>query len=276
MGGTGAIVTAFCKLFEDCGGIIRLNTEVSRLIIEDKRVAGLILADGTKEMTDSVICNGDLAFCYKNLVPKKDLPLSLNVWLKNIQYSNSLVVIYFGTKKKYSDSKLSHHNLILGNDYKKFMRDVFSAKRLPRELGLYLHMPSASDPSIAPDGCESFYVLSLVPNLDGKINWKEILPEYTEKVITFLEDNYLPDLKKNIVVQHTVSPLHFQSTLNSFKGAAFSIKPSMAQSGYFRPQVKSKWFKDLYFVGASVHPGAGVPAVLASGKIAANEISPTY
>ena len=144
---------------------------------------------------------------------------------------------------------------------------------MPRELGLYLHMPSASDPSIAPDGCESFYVLSLVPNLDGKINWKETLPVYTEKVLSFLEENYLPDLKNNIVVQHSVSPLHFASRLNSFKGAAFAIKPTMVQSGYFRPQVKSKWFKDLYFVGASVHPGAGVPAVMASGKIAAYEIS---
>ena len=272
LGGTGAIVKAFCKLFEDCGGTIRLNTEVSRLIIENKRVAGLVMADGSIVMTDSVICNGDLAFCYKNLVPKKNLPRSLDLWLKNIQYSNSLVVIYFGTKKRYTDSKLSHHNLILGNNYRQFMNDVFSNKRMPRELGLYLHMPSASDPSIAPPGCESFYVLSLVPNLDGKINWKEIMPQYTEMIINFLEENYLPDLKKNIVVQHSVTPLHFESTLNSYKGAAFSIKPSMAQSGYFRPQVKSNWFKDLYFVGASVHPGAGIPAVMASGKIAAHEI----
>lgn len=134
-------------------------------------------------------------------------------------------------------------------------------------------MPSATDPSIAPEGCESFYVLSLVPNLDGKIKWAEIIDDYTDKILNFLEENYLPDLKENIIVQHTVSPLHFASTLNSFKGAAFSIKPSMAQSGYFRPQVKSKWFKDLYFVGAGVHPGAGVPAVMASGKIAAADIS---
>ena len=273
LGGTGAIVKALCQIFEECGGTIRLNTEVSSLIIEDKRAAGLILSDGSIVKTDSLVCNGELAICYKNLIPKEKLPWSLDFWLKNIQYSNSLVVIYFGTKKKYSDSKLSHHNLILGNDYKQFMKDVFSKKSMPRELGLYLHMPSASDPSIAPDGCESFYVLSLVPNLDGKIDWKVTLPEYTEKVLAFLEDNYLPDLKKNIVVQHAVSPLHFASTLNSFKGAAFAIKPTMVQSGYFRPQVKSKWFKDLYFVGASVHPGAGVPAVMASGKIAASEIS---
>ena len=99
------------------------------------------------------------------------------------------------------------------------------------------------------------------------------MSEYTEKVLSFLEENYFPGLKENIVVQHSVSPLHFASTLNSFKGAAFAIKPTMVQSGYFRPQVKSKWFKDLYFVGASVHPGAGVPAVMASGKIAAHEIS---
>ena len=273
IGGTGAIVNALCQLFEDCGGKIKLNTEVSRFLIENKRVSGICLSNGSIEKTDSVICNGDLAFCYKNLVPKEYLPPQLEFWLNNIQYSNSLVVIYFGTKRRYPDSKLSHHNLILGHDYNQFMKDVFSRKKIPNELGLYLHMPSATDPSIAPEGCESFYVLSLVPNLDGKINWEEILPEYTDKVLAFLEMNYLPDLKNNIIAQHTVSPIHFASTLNSFRGAAFSIKPTMVQSGYFRPQVKSKWFKDLYFVGAGVHPGAGVPAVMASGKIAAAEIS---
>ncbi len=273
LGGTGAIVNALCRVFEDSGGTIKLNTEVSRLLIEKNRISGLCLANGSVVKTDSVVCNGDIAFCYKHLIPHENLPRALNLWLNNIQYSNSLVVIYFGTKKKYTDSRLSHHNLILGNDYKKFMKDVFSRKKMPRELGLYLHMPSATDPSIAPEGCESFYVLSLVPNLDGKIKWAEIIDDYTDKILNFLEENYLPDLKENIIVQHTVSPLHFASTLNSFKGAAFSIKPSMAQSGYFRPQVKSKWFKDLYFVGAGVHPGAGVPAVMASGKIAAADIS---
>jgi phytoene desaturase len=180
-----------------------------------------------------------------------------------------LVVIYFGTNKKYNDCKLSHHNLILGDEYSQLMRDIFKRKILPRELGLYLHMPSRTDSSIAPEGCDSFYVLSLVPNLDGKIDWQSIQEEYTDHVLQFLEKHYLPELTKHIIVKHTVTPNYFHQTLNSYKGAAFSIQPSMMQSGFFRPQVQSKWFKHLYFVGAGVHPGAGVPAVMASGKIAA-------
>ena len=272
VGGTGAIIKALCKLFEECGGTIKLNAEVKQILIENKKAKGIELKDGSVYEADEVVCNGDVAFAYKNYIPKRLLPKPMNLWLSNVQYSNSLVVIYFGTKKKYNDSKLSHHNLILGNDYNKLMRDIFQRKILPRELGLYLHMPSQTDDTIAPEGCDCFYVLSLVPNLDGKINWNDLMGEYVDKVLGFLEENYLPELRDNIIAQHAVTPLHFQNNLNSYKGAAFSIKPSMMQSGYFRPQVKSSWFDNLYFVGAGVHPGAGVPAVLASGKIAAAAI----
>jgi phytoene desaturase len=155
------------------------------------------------------------------------------------------------------------------------MQDVFKKKLVGKELGLYLHMPSRTDPTISPDGCGSFYVLSLVPNLSGKIDWDNLLPSYTDNLLGYLQENYLPDLKSNIIAQHTVSPLDFKHRLNSHLGAAFSVKPSMIQSGFFRPQVKSGFFENLYFVGAGVHPGAGVPAVMASGKIAANTIDPS-
>ena len=274
LGGTGAIVKALCKLFEDCGGTIRLNCEVAEILIENGKAKGIRLNNEEMICADEVICNGDVAFSYKNYISPRKLPLQLNAWLSNLQYSNSLVVIYFGTNKKYTNSRLAHHNLILGDEYSQLMRDIFKRKILPRELGLYLHMPSRTDASIAPEGCDSFYVLSLVPNLDGKIDWKSIQEEYTNHVLQFLEKNYLPDLNKHIAVKHTVTPNYFHQTLNSYKGAAFSIQPSMMQSGFFRPQVKSKWFQHLYFVGAGVHPGAGVPAVMASGKIAANCIDP--
>jgi phytoene desaturase len=274
MGGTGAIVNALVQLLKDLGGKIELNTEIKEIIIKNKKACGIRLMDGSAEWADEVICNGDIAFTYTNLIPKQEVPTTMNLWLKNLQYSNSLVVIYFGTKKRYLDSKLAHHNLILGKEYRELMRDIFSRKQIGKELGLYLHMPSRTDSTIAPEGCESFYVLSLVPNLDGQIQWKSMLPEYTDKILGFLQDNYLPELKSNIIAQHSIDPIHFRDTLNSYKGAAFSIKPSMMQSGYFRPQVKSKFFSNLYFVGAGVHPGAGVPAVMASGKIAASEVDP--
>jgi phytoene desaturase len=135
-------------------------------------------------------------------------------------------------------------------------------------------MPSRTDSTIAPAGCGSFYALSLVPNLEASLDWEQLAPSYTDKILTYLQENYLPDLKQNIVAQHTLTPLDFKNRLNSYKGAAFSIQPSILQSGYFRPQVKSPHFEHLYFVGAGVHPGAGVPAVIASGKIAAQAIEP--
>jgi phytoene desaturase len=274
MGGTGSIVHALGQLFRDAGGKVHLNTEIDEIIIKNKKACGVRLMDGSAEWADEVICNGDVAFTYNNLIPKQEVPSAMKLWMKGLEYSNSLVVIYFGTKKRYLDSKLSHHNLILGTSYKNLMNDIFNKKVISKDLGLYLHMPTRTDPTIAPEGCESFYVLSLVPNLDGKIDWNKTLPAYTDKVLGYLEENYLPDLKSNIIAQHTIDPIHFRDELNSHKGAAFSIKPSMMQSGYFRPQVRSKYFDSLYFVGAGVHPGAGVPAVMASGKIAANAVDP--
>jgi len=271
-GGTGAIVKALCRLFEECGGKIVLNAEVDEIIMQHRQAKGIRLKNGEKIDADEVICNGDVAFAHRHYISSNKIPTATKWWFNNLQYSNSLVVIYFGTKNNYENCQLAHHNLILGNAYSELMQDIFKRKILPRELGLYLHMPTRTDTTIAPDGCASFYVLSLVPNLSGKINWKDIEEEYVDKVLGYLEKHYLPGLKENILVKHVVTPLHFQDKLNSYKGAAFSIKPSMMQSGYFRPQVKSKLFENLYFVGAGVHPGAGVPAVMASGKIAAREI----
>ena len=133
-------------------------------------------------------------------------------------------------------------------------------------------MPSITDPTIAPDGCESFYVLSPVPTLDSGTDWEQFEPTYKDRILNFLEENYLPDLRENLIAEHSINPLHFQNTLNSYRGAAFSVKPSLLQSAWFRPHNRSEEIGDLFFVGAGTHPGAGVPAVLSSGKIVADDI----
>jgi phytoene desaturase len=181
-------------------------------------------------------------------------------------------VWYLGTKKRYLDSPLHHHNTILSENYRKLLSNIFYKNILSDEFSLYLHMPSITDATIAPEGCESFYVLSPVPTLDSGTDWEVMEPIYRGKIAQYLEDNYLPDLQANLIAEHAITPLHFQNTLNSYKGAAFSVKPSLLQSGWFRPHNKSEEFEDLYFVGAGTHPGAGVPAVLSSGKIAAQDI----
>jgi phytoene desaturase len=189
--------------------------------------------------------------------------------------SMSLFVAYFGTKRRYAGGKFHHHNIILNQRYKGLLRDIFGGARVPDDFSLYLHMPSFTEPGIAPDGCESFYVLSPVPALRaGSPDWTTLAPEYRARIYAFLEEHYLPDLRANLVAEHHIDPLHFRDTLSSHRGAAFGPAPTLLQASYFRPHNRSEEFGHLYFVGAGTHPGAGVPAVLASGKIAASLIDP--
>lgn len=275
IGGTGAVVNGFGRLLKDLGGKIYLNQEVEEILIKDRKVTGVRLKDGSKYDADVVISNGDVANTYKNLIPEVYRKKYSDSKIDRMKYSSSLFVYYFGTKKRYLDSKFSHHNIIITDKYKKLLGEIFDGKEMPDDLSLYLHMPTITDKSIAPEGCESFYVLALVPNLDANIDWKIQAKPYRDKIVNYLEENYLPGLSENIIAEHYIDPLHFQNTLKSYKGAAFAFRPSLLQSGYFRPHNRSEEFENLYFVGAGTHPGAGVPAVVSSGKIAAELIDPT-
>ena len=207
-----------------------------------------------------------------NLIPAKYRRKNSDAWVKRKKYSMSLFVIYFGTKRRYLDSKLAHHNIILGPRYKGLLEDTFKTKVLPDDFSLYLHMPTITDPTMAPPGHEAFYVLSPVPNLAGDVDWEKSAVPYRNAIMQFLEDNYLPDLQANIVAEHFVDPRFYQNTLNSYLGAGFSVQPTLTQSAWFRPHNRSEDFDNLYFVGAGTHPGAGVPGVLASSIIAQNLI----
>jgi phytoene desaturase len=273
-GGTGAIVDAFGRLFDEVGGKLHLQTEVEEILVRGDKVCGVRLTNGSEVAADIVVCNGDVAFAYRYLLPAKKHIKYSNRRLDWMRYSMSLFVIYFGTKRRYLDSKFHHHNIMLNERYKGLMKDIFGARPLPEDFALYLHMPTITDESIAPPGCESFYVLSLVPNLKSATDWTEMAGPYRDRVMQFLEDHYLPDLQENIIAEHYIDPLHFQNTLNSYRGAAFSVKPSLLQSAWLRPHNRSEEFDNLYFVGAGTHPGAGVPSVLSSGKIAAELIDP--
>ncbi len=271
-GGVGSIVKGFARLFDELDGTLLLNTEADRILTEGDHVTGVRLKNGTVLDADVVISNADTAFTYRNLLPGEARKKYSNRQIDRKSYSSSLFVVYFGTKKRYLDSKLSHHNIIVSKKYRKLMRQIFKGSKLPEDLSLYLHMPTRSDESIAPEECELFYVLALVPNMKADINWEQTSEAYKDKILAFLEQNYLPDLRENIIAEHYIDPPHFQNTLNSHYGAAFSFTPSLLQSAYFRPHNRSEQFKNLYFVGAGTHPGAGVPAVLSSGKIAAELI----
>jgi phytoene desaturase len=163
---------------------------------------------------------------------------------------------------------LAHHNIILSERYKGLLSDIFRRKRLAEDFSLYLHMPTLTDPSMAPEGCEAFYVLSPVPHLGAGVDWTQMAKPYRDAIMQFLEDNYLPDLQANIVAEHSIDPLHFRDTLNSYQGSAFSVQPLLTQSAWFRPHNRSEDVENLYLVGAGTHPGAGLPGVLSSAKIA--------
>jgi len=272
-GGTGAIVEAMIKLFRELGGKVNFNSEVKEIMVDGKKVTGIRLADGSIHRADAIVSNADPAFTYTRMIQPRYRRFNTDGRYKRMRYSMSLFVIYFGTRKRYTDSRLAHHNIILGPRYKGLLDDIFKDKVLADDFSLYLHMPTITDPSLAPEGHEAFYVLSPVPHLGSGINWKTMARPYRDRIMKFLEDNYLPDLQANIVAEHYIDPLHFRDTLNSIQGAAFSVEPILTQSAWFRPHNRSEDFSNLYLVGAGTHPGAGLPGVLSSAIIAENLVS---
>jgi len=274
MGGTGVIIEAMGRLFTEIGGKIHLNAEVAEILVTDQRVTGLRLEDGSVYHADEIVSNADVAFTYRSLIPERYRRKYTDRRVERLKYSMSLFVIYFGTRRRYTDTNLVHHNIILSERYKGLLEDVFENKRLAEDFSLYLHMPTWTDPSLAPEGGEAFYVLSPVPHLAADIDWTRTARPYRDAIMQFLEDNYLPDLQANIVAEHYIDPLYFETTLNSYLGSAFSVQPILTQSAWFRPHNRSEDFENLYFVGAGTHPGAGLPGVLSSAKIAADLIGP--
>ncbi len=268
MGGTGAIVHAFEKLISEQGGTFHLEAEVDEILVKNGKATGVRLQNGETLEADIVVSNADVGFTYKNLINPKHRKKYTDHKIDRTRYSMSLFVIYFGTKKRYLDSGLAHHNIILGKRYKGLLDDIFHNKKVAEDFSLYLHMPTITDSSIAPEGHEGFYVLSPVPHLDSGTDWNEFAPRYRDAIMNFLEENYLPDLQENLVAEYYINPLHFRDVLNSHKGSAFSVEPILTQSAWFRPHNKSEDVDGLYFVGAGTHPGAGLPGVLSSSIIA--------
>jgi phytoene desaturase len=269
-GGTGAVVDGMVRLFEELGGTMRLNTEVGEILTHNGRATGVRLADGTELKADAVVCNGEVAHAYQHLLPAAMRRKYTDRKLARMRYSMSLVVIYFGTDRLYRGGDgpaLAHHDIILGPRYKPLLEDIFTKKNLAEDFSLYLHMPTLTDPSLAPPGCEAFYVLSPVPHLGSGTDWRAAARPYRDRIMSFLEERYLPGLSKHLVAEHMITPIHFAEDLNSYQGSAFSVEPILTQSAWFRPHNQSEEVPNLYFVGAGTHPGAGLPGVLSSAKI---------
>jgi phytoene desaturase len=273
MGGTGALVNALVQLFQDIGGKLILNAEVSEILINEQTgcAEGVRIKNGEVLPAAGVVSNADVAFTYLNLVPARFRHKNTNRKIEGMRYAMSLFVIYFGTDRKYEN--VTHHQILMGPRYKGLLNDIFKRKVLASDFSLYLHRPTATDASLAPAGCDCWYVLSPVPNLAGDIDWTHMSRLYRDIIIRYLEEHYLPKLSQHIITEHIVNPLYFRDTLNSYLGSAFSVEPILTQSAWFRPHNVSEDIPNLYFVGAGTHPGGGLPGVITSGKIVAQLIS---
>lgn len=266
MGGTGEIVKGMCSLLDGLGGSLRLDTEVSEIVVEKGVAKGVRLAGGEMIKADLVVSNADSAWTYRHLV-RPEHRRSWPDWrLDRSRYSMSLFVWYFGTDRKYDD--VAHHTILLGPRYEELLEDIFERKVLADDFSLYLHRPTATDPSMAPEGGEAFYVLSPVPHLDSGITWDGATTErYRKKIERYLGDTILPGLRDHVVSSRTLTPRGFLDDYLSLKGAAFGLEPVLQQSAYFRPHNKSEDVEGLYLVGAGTHPGAGMPGVLSSARV---------
>ncbi len=265
MGGTASIVSGLVQLLDDVGVDLRLNAPVEQIVIESGRAKGVLLENGTTLAADLVVANADPAMVYTRLIPASARRKHSDRSVARKRYSMSLFVGYFGTSKAYPD--LAHHSILLGPRYRELLDDIFERKELPDDFSLYLHAPTRTDPSLAPPGGESFYVLSPVPNQRSGLDWSDIGPRYMDKILDALDAEHLPGLREHLVTDFHVDPMYFENELRSYQGAAFGPEPVLHQSAYFRFHNASEDVPGLYFVGAGVHPGAGLPGVLSSAKV---------
>ncbi|MEY2624808.1 MAG: phytoene desaturase [Gammaproteobacteria bacterium] len=264
-GGMGALMRGIVKLVETHGGEVRCNAEVAEILVEHGAAVGVRLTNGEELRSDIVVSNADAAWTYGKLLAKHPRRRWTDAKLARSSYSMSLFVWYFGTNRRFDD--VYHHTMVLGPRYRGLLDDIFKRKVLAKDFSLYLHRPTASDPSLAPPGCDAFYVLAPVPHLQSGTDWRERAEPYRQAVQRRLEETMMPGLGESIVSSHMLTPLDFRDRLSSVNGAAFAMEPKLFQSAWFRPHNKSEEVRSLYLVGAGTHPGAGLPGVISSANI---------
>jgi phytoene desaturase len=270
-GGTGALVEALGQLFTDLGGEVRLSTPVRRVQVDAtgrQPVHTVESGAGEAEAFDALISNADVHHTYATLYRDEPAAQPTRRRLEKLDWSMSLFVLYFGTDRQYRD-RIAHHTVMFGPRYRELLDEIFHGSSLPHDFSLYLHAPTVTDPSLAPKGCEAFYVLAPVPHLgNAPIDWERTAPAYADAILASLEE-LLPEVRRHVVTRRWMTPRCFERQLGSHLGTAFSCAPTLTQSAYFRPHNRDRRIPGLYLVGAGTHPGAGVPGVIHSAKATA-------
>ena len=269
VGGTGALVDALAALYQRLGGKLRLNSPVQHIRLATRGPGGppmhfVTASDGVEQPFDAVVSNADLHHTYGRLYDGNAVAQRRRAQLERMHWSMSLVVIYFGTRRKYPGQ--AHHTVLFGPRYRDMLAEIFHGPALPPDFSLYLHQPTVTAPGLAPPGCEAFYVLAPVPHMGvANIDWPRVAEPYADRILAALERT-LPNLRQEIVTRRIFTPVDFRDQLQAFQGSAFSVAPRLSQSAYFRPHNRDPEIPGLYIVGAGTHPGAGVPGVINSAK----------
>lgn len=272
-GGMYSVVEAMGTVFQELGGIIRTGTEVSGIRVEEGRAVGVEAGDAYYP-AELVVSNADVGHTYKHLVRPEHRRRWTDKKVDNTDFTMSCFLLYMGTRKQFP--QLKHHTLILSERYKELLKDIFDRKILPEDFSMYLHVPTRTDPGMAPEGSESMYVLVPVANNQSGIDWEQIKHSFARRILAFLEEWGLEGLTESLEVLHLFTPDDFAGELNAFHGNAFAIEPKFTQTAWFRPHNRSEDVERLYLVGAGTHPGAGVPGVLMSAETTYGSIAEDF
>jgi len=263
-GGLYSLVQAMEKLFLEIGGEIHTRSEITEIVVRQGKAIGVV-AHGQFHEADAVVSNAHFAHTYKDLIQPEHRRKWTDRRIMKMDYSMSSLLIYMGVRKKFP--QVLQHNIILSHRYRELIKDIFDRKVLADDFSIYLHVPSRTDASMAPAGCESMYALVPVPNLAGAIDWNTMAQPFANKVLRFLENDYgLTGLQQEMDVLQLFTPIDFARERNNFLGSAWGLEPHLMQSASFRPHNRSEDIQHLYLVGASTHPGAGVPGVLLTAE----------
>ena len=266
-GGTNQLVASMAALFERLGGQMILNDGVARIHHAERRVTGVVTRSGRILVADMIATNADLVHSY-GLIKQSPVADARQAKMRTKRFSPSLFVVHFGLRGSYPG--IAHHSILFSDRYGPLLRDIYDHGRLPADPSIYLHHPSATDPSMAPEGCSAFYALAPVPHL-GKadVDWSVEGQRYRDIILDRVQDMLIPQLRDRIEVLFHYSPADFQSDLGAHLGSAFSLEPVLTQSAWFRAHNRDDHFENLFFVGAGTHPGAGIPGVVGSAKATA-------
>lgn len=264
-GGLNKISEAMAKVLEEEGGKIVYNTEVKELITNFGEVLGVVLDNCEKVYSQDVIINSDFAYSFSNLYKesKKWSPSKL----KGKDYSCSTFMIYLGLDKLYD---LPHHSIYFADDYKANIDDISIYRRVGEDFSIYVQNASITDPTLAPEGHSTIYILVPITNLKSGINWEKFGPEYRDKVINMLKEKAgLTDIEEHIKEEKVITPKDWLTDYNVFMGATFNLGHGVSQMLYFRPHNKFSELENCYLVGGGTHPGSGLPTIYESGRISA-------